>query len=103
MFLTKKLILRVLALGVPMVAAPTWAADLPMSRDALFDLESEADKPAASPDKGAPALLPASRDALFDLASEPARAVEKEGPASREALFGEVSPGPGKQDAGGVG
>jgi hypothetical protein len=122
MYLTKKLILRLLAMGVPMVATPTWAADLPMSRDALFDLESEADKSPASPDKGVPPALPATRDALFDLAPEPAKAVEKEGPASRDALFdlapgpaqaaekegpatreallGEVSPGPGKQDAG---
>lgn len=86
-----------LALCLPISAVAAGQADLPLSREALFDLEPAVEKmPAAASGKAASA--PDSKEALFDLAPGPSPAAAKETAAAKAALFGEVAPEPPKQD-----
>lgn len=114
------MVLGVLVLGAPVVvmaAGPTnsyylsrvapvlmAAKDdgMPMTRDALFDLEPAAEKKAdGNPGTKEPAL-PMSKDALFDLAPEKEQHATPEPslPPSKEVLFADVTPAPQlKQEA----
>lgn len=105
MILRLSRLLGVVALGAPVLAGAS--GDLPVSKDALFDMPPVVKKVAKPVPNKAPAPLPESKDDLFGLddkspPAQPASATagqpEKDAPASKAALFDEASVTPVAQD-----
>ena len=105
MILRLSRLLGVVALGAPVLAGAS--GDLPVSKDALFDMPPVVKKVAKPVPNKAPAPLPESKDDLFGLddksppakpASATAGQPEQDAPASKAALFDEASVTPVAQD-----
>lgn len=74
-------------------------ADMPLSRDALFDVEPAPAKQESSTPPGKDAPAPATKDALFDLPPEAGKGGEPLLPASKADLFGDAPAAPAKSVA----